>query len=133
MTTPFLKSLPVLAAHGVAALAAPAHAGGVHWSVGISAPIAPGVAIGIGAGRPYGYVAPAPVVYAPAPVVYSPSPPVYVAPAPVYYRPRPVYVAPRPVIYGPPVVVRPGHYHHHHRRAPDYGPVAQVRGDVVMR
>jgi hypothetical protein len=141
MIARLLRLTPFAAVLAAAAVSLPAHAGGVNWSVGISAPIAPGVAIGIGAGHPgyrhgYGYVRPAPVVYAPArvylppPVVYAP-PPVYAAP--VVYAPRPVYVAPRPVLYGPPVVVRPGHYHHHHRRAPVYGPVAQVRGDVVMR
>jgi hypothetical protein len=142
MIARLLRLAPFAAVLAAAAACLPAHAGGVNWSVGISAPIAPGVAIGIGAGHPgyrygYGYVRPAPVVYAPAPVylpppvVYAPPPPVYAAP--VVYAPRPLYVAPRPVIYGPPVVVRPGYHHHHHRRAPVYGPVAQVRGDVVIR
>ena len=140
MIARLLRLTPFAAVLAASAACLPAHAGGVNWSVGISAPIAPGVAIGIGAGHPgyrygYGYVRPAPVVYAPPPVylpppvVYAPPPPVY---APVVYAPRPVYVAPRPVIYGPPVMVRPGYYHHH-RHAPVYGPVAQVRGDVVMR
>jgi hypothetical protein len=102
-----------------AALAAgPAHAGNVHWSVGIQAPIAPGVAVGTVFSNWHGpvlapIVAPPPVVL-PAPVVVAP--PVYAAPvyaAPVYAPP--VY-APR-VVYGAPVWVggrwghRPVHRH----------------------
>jgi hypothetical protein len=98
---------------------------GVSWSIGINAPIAPGVHVGtvIGGGHGPRYYAPAPVVYAPvyAPrrVVYAP-PPVYVPPpvyAPVVYGPPAVVVAPRPVYrhYRAPVVVRPGYVHHHHR------------------
>ena len=66
------------------ALAAPASAGNVAWSVSIGGP-----GYGVAAVAPYGY---APYrAYGPAPV--------YVAPAPVYY-PAPVYVAP-PVVYAP--------------------------------
>jgi hypothetical protein len=113
----------------VAALAAgSAHAGNVHWSVGIQAPIAPGVSVGtVITDRPYAplIVAPAPV-YVPAPPVYA-SPPVYV-PAPVYY-PRPVY-APR-VVYAPVWANGRWGYHHHHHGyaapAPIYRPGREIR------
>ncbi len=108
--------LPLLALAG-AALAMPARAG-VSWSIGINAPIAPGVSIGtvIGHGHVPRYYAPAPVVYAPPPVVYAPPPVVYAPPPPpVVYAPAPVVVAPppvyapavvaAPVVYGPPAVV----------------------------
>ena len=109
---------PLAACLGAGAVALPAHAG-VNWSIGISAPIAPGVQVGtvIGGGghhRHHHHYRP-PVAYVPAPVVYAP-PPVYAAPvyAPPVYA-APVVVAPRPVVYRAPVVVR---HHHHHYRAP---------------
>lgn len=91
-----------------------AHAGGVHWSIGINLPPAVGV---VGGGPVYGYP-PAPVYYAPPPVVVAP--PVVYQPAPVYhYRP-----APR-VVYGPPVVYErwdgpPGHRHWDRRDRRDW-------------
>ncbi|HEX7383077.1 MAG TPA: hypothetical protein VF291_02110 [Burkholderiaceae bacterium] len=99
------RGLAVVAALGLAAAAAQAH---VQWSIGIDAPLAPGVALGtvVSNGPLYAapvYVQPAPVVYAPAPVVY--------APAPVYVAPRPVYFA-RPVPY----VVRERGWHRHPHR-----------------
>ena len=118
MFTRLLRFAPFAAALAVAAVSVPAQAGGVSWSVGINAPIAPGVHVGtvINGGHAPRYYYPAPVVYAPPPVylpppvVYSPPPPVYVAP--VVYAPRPVYyAAPRPYYYRPPVVYRPGHHH----------------------
>ena len=135
MIAQLLRATPLAAVLAAAAFSLPAQAH-VSWSLGISAPIAPGVAIGIGAGRPFAgaYIAPAPVYYEPAPVYYGPPPPVYYAPprvyapAPVVYGP-PVYVTRHPhyyrppVIYRPavtPVVMRPGH------RGP-YGPVATAR------
>lgn len=132
-----------------AAFSAPAQAG-VSWSIGINAPIAPGVHVGtvIGAGGPvhrhHRHYRPAPVVYAPP--VYV-APPVY-APAPVVYAPPAVrYYAPRPVVYRPPVIVRPPHVHHRHHHRPHHpyqpqgrdpgrgggghhAPMAKVRGDV---
>ena len=98
-----------------------AHASDVHWSVGIQAPIAPGVALGtvISNRGVLPVVAPvvAPPVYVPAPVVVAPPPVVYAPPvyAPVYAAP--VY-APR-VVYGAPVWVGgrwvryPVHHHGH--------------------
>jgi len=103
-----------------ALFAGSAHAGAVAWSVGIHAPIAPGVAVGtvISKGAVVPVIAPAPVyapppVYVPAPV-YAPVPVV----APVVYGP-PVY-APR-VVYGPPVWVG-GRWVRHpvHRPYPGY-------------
>jgi hypothetical protein len=79
-----------------------AHAGNVHWSVGIHAPIAPGVALGTVISSRHGFpVLAPPAVVLPAPVVYAP--PVYVAP-PVYLPP--VYAAPvyAPRVYAPRVV-----------------------------
>ncbi len=106
-----------LIAGTLAALAAaPAHASNVSWSVGIQAPIAPGVAVGTvisngGYGVVGAVVAPPPV-YVPAPV-YAPAP-VY-PPAVVY---GPAVVAPR-VVYGPPVWVGGRWVRHrwHHRHA----------------
>jgi hypothetical protein len=110
--------------------AAPAMAGGVNWSIGINAPILPGVALGtvISSGHHRGFPAVAPLPqYAPVPVAYVP-PPVYVEPAPVYsppvaYAPAPVYL-PAPVAYPRRVVVQRGpawvgygygHGHYGHR------------------
>lgn len=104
MLTRLLRLAPFAATLAVAALSAPAHAG-VSWSVGINAPIAPGVQVGTVIGNGHGYYgharyyAPAPVVYAPPPPVYVPEPVVYAPPPPVYVAPRPVYVA--PVVYAP--------------------------------
>ncbi|HEV8692460.1 MAG TPA: hypothetical protein VGQ91_19295, partial [Ideonella sp.] len=99
MITRLLRFIPAAAVLATAAFTLPAQAG-VSWSVGISAPIAPGVAIGtvVGGGRPYfgAVIAPAPIVYAPAPVYYAPPPRVYA-----------------PVVYGPPVYV--ARYPHYHR------------------
>ena len=133
MINRLIRFIPPAAVLAAAAFSLPAQAG-VSWSVGISAPIAPGVAIGtvVGGGRPYfgAVIAPPPVYYSPPPVYYGPPRPVY---APVVYGPPvygpPVYVARHrhyyrpPVIYRPvatPVVMRPGH------RGP-YGPVAVAR------
>jgi|GEM_PF-740190 len=110
----------LMAVGATAALAVgSAHASDVHWSVGIQAPIAPGVSVGtvITNRHAFPVVAPvlvaAPPVYVPAPVVYAPPPVVY---APPVYGP-PVY-APR-VVYGAPVWVGgrwvryPAHHHAH--------------------
>jgi hypothetical protein len=140
MIAQLLRTIPAATVLAAAAFSMPAQAG-VSWSLGISAPIAPGVAIGtvVGGGRAHfgAMIAPAPVVYAPPPVYYSPppvvySPPVYLAPPvyaptrvvygpPVYVAPRRHYYRPAPVMYRPaPVVMRPVH------RGP-YGPVAIAR------
>ena len=102
----------LMAVGTLAALAAgSAHAADVHWSVGINAPIAPGVAVGTVISNhgvwPVPVMAPAPV-YLPAPPVYGPpvyGPPVYAAPV---YAP--------PVVYGAPVWVggRWARYPMHH-------------------
>src|SRR5512143_74103 len=127
----------LMAVGTLAALAAgPAHATNVAWSVGIQAPIGPGVSVGtvITNGIP---VVAAPV-YVPPPVY---APPVYAQP--VYAQPvyaQPVFV-PR-VVYGPPVWVGgrwvrhpvhrpypvawyPGYGHGHH------GPPARMPGREV--
>lgn len=108
--------------------AAPAQAG-VSWSVGISAPIAPGVSVstafGDGGRGYYGpqyrhYYRATPVVMPPAVVVSAPVYPVY-APAPVVYAPKPVrYYAPRPLVVRAPVVQRPVYVHHHHHGRPHH-------------
>lgn len=122
----------------------PAHAG-VSWSVGISAPIAPGVHVGtvFGGGRPMVGVGIAPV-YAPAPVVYAPAPVAYAPPAPVYLPP-PAY-APAPVVYEPayaPAVVVPppvyvggyyrGYRHPAYHPRPVYYRPPVVRPPVMAR
>ncbi len=143
MFTRLLRLAPFAAALVVAAVSAPVQAGGVNWSIGINAPIAPGVHVGtvINGGhapRHHHYHRPPPVYYAPPPV-YLPPPVVYAPPPPVYMAP--VVYAPRPVYYRAPVVVRPGHHHHHHRgdnrgdinwpqgqpSRGGYGPVAMAR------
>jgi len=99
----------LMATCAAAALAATtAHAASVHWSIGIQAPIAPGVAVGTVITNGHGFPVVAPVfaphaVVVPAPVVYAPSiyaPPAY---APAGY-PAPLY---GPPIYAPRVVVGP--------------------------
>jgi hypothetical protein len=124
------RSIWIATAASVLVLAAAsARASDVSWSVGIQAPVGPGVSVGtVISNRSYG-PAVAPVIYAPAPVVYAP-PPVYV-PAPVYapapvMLPAPVYV-PQRVVYGAPVWVSgrwvyPSRHHHHEPvwREPEY-------------
>jgi len=104
----FLAAGAVALAAGLA-IATPAVARDVHWSVSIGGP-----GYAISAGVPYyGYpaYAPAPVYVAP-PVVYPA--PVYVAP-PVVYRPYRVYPSRywvRDVYYGPRVIRHHGHRGH---------------------
>lgn len=106
-----------LIALGTAA-AGSAHAGDVHWSVGINLP-----QVGTVISNVPVYHAPRPVYGYPAPVVvYEPAPQVVYQPVPqVVYQPEPVY-APR--YYGPTVIrsgwVPPRHGHgwrhdRHHR------------------
>jgi hypothetical protein len=133
------RSIWIAAAASALVLAtASARASDVSWSVGIQAPVGPGVSVGtMISNRSYGPVAP--VIYPPAPVVYAAPTPVYVpppvyVPAPVYtpapvLLPAPVYT-PRRVVYGAPVWVTgrwiyPAHHHHHHEpewREPQYLP-----------
>lgn len=119
MSTRFASAImPLASLLAAAAISTPAQAG-VGWSIGIDAPIAPGMHVGTvigGGGHHRPHYRPAPVVYAPP--VYV-APPVY-APAPVVYAPRPVYYQPRPVAYRAPVIVRPGHgrHHQHHGKPP---------------
>lgn len=79
--------LATLALAGTLAAGA-ARASDVYWSIGLNAPLHPGVSIGtvISNSPGYGYYRPAPIYYAPAPVYYGP---------PAYYQPAPVYVVPR--------------------------------------
>ena len=76
--------------------AASAHARDVTWSIGIQAPLHPGVSVGTVISNAPVY-RPAPVFYAEP--VYLPVP-VYVHPAQVVYMPQPVY-APQRVVYVP--------------------------------
>ena len=103
-----MKSKSALIAAAIVLSATAAQARDVTWSIGIQAPLHPGVSIGTVISNAPVY-RPAPVVYAeplywPAPVVYAepvylPAP-VYARPATVVYMPRPVY-APRQVVYVP--------------------------------
>jgi hypothetical protein len=109
MTSVVARTLMAIGA--TAALAAgSAHASDVHWSVGIQAPIAPGVSVGtvISNRGVFPVMAPVlvapPPVYVPAPVVYEP--PVY---GPPVYAPRVVYGA--PVWVGGRWVRYPVHHH----------------------
>src|SRR6185369_3066709 len=94
----------------LAAAAGSAHAGGVHWSVGVNV----GVPVAAYPAYPV-YQEPA-AVYPAAPVVYQAPPPVVVAPPVVYgppavvYRAAPVYVAPG--YWGPRGYWHGGHYYH---------------------
>jgi hypothetical protein len=102
-----------LAAIAAFSVAAPALAGGPHWSVNV----------GVGGFYP-------PAVYAPAPYYAAPPPPVYVQPAypqPVYPQqvyPQPIYV--RPYVYGgsyypaPRYIAPPPYYHRGYRHYHDY-------------
>jgi hypothetical protein len=83
----------------VAALALPAHAGGVRVSIGIGVPVYPAPVV----------VAPPPAVVYPAPVIVT-RPPVVVAP-PVVYGSGPVWVQGS---YG--YRHRHWRHHHHHHR-----------------
>jgi len=118
----------------VALAAGSAHATDVHWSLGIHAPIGPGVVVGTVISNRPGLPVLAPVV---VPPVYLPAPVVY---APPVYTPRLVYGPPvymPRVVYGPPVwgggrwVRHPGHYPHQHAYRPDHGHYGQyTRHDV---
>ena len=82
-----------LAASATLLCAGAAHAGNVHWSVGVNLPpVATVISNGPVWGAPVYY--PAPVTYAP-PLVYE---------APVVY---PSYRVPRPIVYAPRVIERP--------------------------
>lgn len=76
--------------------AASAQARDVTWSIGIHAPLHPGVSIGTVISNAPVY-RPAPMFYAEP--VYMPAP-VYLQPARVVYMPQPMY-APQRVIYAP--------------------------------
>jgi len=106
--------------------AAGAQARDVFWSVGINAPLQPGVSIGTVFSNAPVYQ-PAPVYYQAAPVIYAEPAyypqPVYVQPR-VLYAPRPVYL-PQRVVYAP-RWVRPGHGHRPWRQEHRY------RGEPVM-
>ena len=91
-----MKSKSALIAAAIVLSATAAQARDVTWSIGIQAPLHPGVSIGTVISNAPVY-RPAPVVYAEP--VYLPAP-VYARPATVVYMPRPVY-APRQVVYVP--------------------------------
>jgi hypothetical protein len=95
--------------------AAGAQARDVYWSIGINAPLQPGVSVGTVFSNAPVYRA-APVVYA-EPVYYQAAPvympaPVYVRPAPVVYWPQPYY-APQRVAYVNGWARHPGHARGH--------------------
>ena len=101
-----MKRPVILALAASAALlgAGAAHAGNVHWSVGVNLPpVATVISNGPVWGAPAYY--PAPVTYAP-PVVYE---------APVVY---PSYGVARPILYAPRIVERPYYGHREWRRGP---------------
>lgn len=82
-----------LVATTLALAAAGAQASGMFWSIGINAPLQPGVSIGTVFSNVPAYPV-APAYYQPAPVVYTE--PAYYAPAPVFVRAAPVVYLPRP-------------------------------------
>jgi hypothetical protein len=84
-----MKSALVATTLVLAAAGAQAH--GTYWSIGINAPLQPGVSIGtVFSNVP---------IYPPAPTYYQPAPAVYAEAA--YYPPAPVFVRPAPVVYLP--------------------------------
>lgn len=116
-----IKSAVLALATTAAALcAAPAHAGGVSWSIGINTPpvstvisngsgyYGHGYRGGYGRGYGPGYGR----VYAPAPVYHAPAPVYRVPPRVAYYPPAVVY-RPVPVVYPR---YYPGWRHGHGRR-----------------
>ena len=123
-----------LAATALVLAAAGAQARDVYWSVGINAPIQPGVSVGTVFSNAPVYQ-PAPVYYQPAPVYYQPAPVVYVDP--VYYRPAPVvylpqpYYAPRRVVYGTGWYA-PRHGHGHGSDRGHWRHDYRQRGEPVM-
>jgi len=76
----------------------------VQWSIGINAPLAPGVAIGTVFSNGPGWY-PQPVYVEPAPLYVAP-PPIYLPARPVFYAPHRAYAQPRPVY-----LTRPGYGH----------------------
>lgn len=94
-----------LAAAAMTFAAAGVQARDIYWSVGINAPIQPGVTLGTVISNAPAY-RPAPVYYEPAPAYYEPAPiyypaaPVFYA-EPIYYRPAPVFVRPARVVVLP--------------------------------
>jgi hypothetical protein len=119
-----IKKSALVAATLVLATAG-AQARDVFWSIGINAPIHPGVSIGSVFSNAPVYQA-GPAYYPPAPVVYAA--PAYYQPAPVVYLPQPYY-APQHVVYatgwGP---SRHGHGHARGHWRNQYG----QRGGPVM-
>lgn len=116
----------VLVAATLVLAAAGAQARDVYWSIGINAPLQPGVSIGTTiSNAPVYQAAPAYAYYPPAPIVYAD--PVYL-PAPVYVRPAPVMYLPQPYYVPQRVVYAQGwsHGHRHWRQE------RRERGEPVM-
>ncbi len=93
-----MNTKSALIAAALVLAAAGAQARDVYWSVGINAPLQPGVSIGTVISNAPAY-RPAPVYYAPAPVYYPAAPVLYAEE--VYYRPAPVLLRPAPIVYLP--------------------------------
>lgn len=93
-----MNTKSALIAAALVLAAAGAQARDVYWSVGINAPLQPGVSIGTVISNAPAY-RPAPVYYAPAPVYYPAAPVLYAEP--IYYRPAPVLLRPAPIVYLP--------------------------------
>jgi len=118
-----------LVATALVVATAGAQAGNVYWSIGINAPLQPGVGIGTVISNTPAYPV-APVYYQPAPVVYAepvyvPAP-MYVRPAPVVYLPQPYYV-PRRVIYSPGWAPAHRGYNHWRHEQPQRGEPVMAR------
>lgn len=128
-----MKSKSALIAAAIVLSATAVQARDVTWSIGIQAPLHPGVTIGTVISNAPAY-RPAPVFYAepmyrPAPVVYAepmyrPAPVIYTEPvylpAPVYARPAQVVYVPRPVYAPRQVVYVPEWKHKGHRHGRGY-------------
>lgn len=99
-------ALATLALAGTLAAGA-ARASDVYWSIGLNAPIHPGVSIGTVISNSPGYHGGYGGYYRPAPIYYAPAPVYYEAPVYGYYAPPVYHAAPR---------YRDGHRHRHDKR-----------------
>ena len=142
-----MKTKLAFTAAVLALVAAGAQARDIYWSIGINAPIQPGVTVGTVISNAPAY-RPAPVYYEPAPAYYEPAPnyypaapvfyaePIYYRPAQVFERPARVVVLPQPY-YAPRQVVYAQEWapsYRGHKHGPKHGEWRDhgARGEPVM-
>ena len=119
-----MKTKLAFTAAVLALAAAGAQARDVYWSIGINAPIQPGLTVGTVISNSPAY-RPAPVHYEPAPAYYEPAPiyypaaPVFYA-EPIYYRPAQVFERPARIVVLPQPYYAPRHVVYAQGWAPSY-------------